>query len=595
MKKTPTSPSAGTRPCHHDTCLTALAAIIMMLATSLRAAAANGDDSLIPDSMLTEAHVYEVTFTDPELGHRIIDAMRERTDIDDYTLNILEGDLYFNNHKATQALIYYRRTLESDSVKSNAENRKEVWHRMISCFDLLHDEDSKMQYAKQLMQLAIETDDKPTEAIAKFAMGKSFYNQRNTSMGFKYMRQATAMMRESDYRHKYDNLRYFYNTLIIYYLREKMYADALDMADALEEVATKTTEGEFAIDDINKKELKSLYAQKAVILQSLGRSNEAKLYYDKWKTINEYAQDDYLIMPYLFKIKRYDDIIAYGKQLEETLTSDSNKVNYHIITAYKNMAKAYRLKGDYRNSSIYFEKAYEQNEKIKRQEQHSTVVELAAIYAINEKNQAISNARHHIMLQRMILAGVVTGITVLSVILWLSVKKRRALRRQNLLMAQQMQHYAELAEHYNKRVIATPAPPAKDRSDSASALFDELEELMLKDKPYLNPQLSRDDMVAALYTNKNKLIEAIKTARGMTFTDYVNSLRLEEAVRLLAEHPELTIEQVGTRAGFGSAATFYRQFKSTYGMSPKDYILYARHIEASRADTDGNTDRGGVK
>lgn len=104
------------------------------------------------------------------------------------------------------------------------------------------------------------------------------------------------------------------------------------------------------------------------------------------------------------------------------------------------MAKAYRLKGDYRNSSIYFEKAYEQNEKIKRQEQHSTVVELAAIYAINEKNQAISNARHHIMLQRMILAGVVTGITVLSVILWLSVKKRRALRRQNMLMAQQMQH-----------------------------------------------------------------------------------------------------------------------------------------------------------
>lgn len=118
---------------------------------------------------------------------------------------------------------------------------------------------------------------------------------------------------------------------------------------------------------------------------------------------------------------------------------------------------------------------------------------------------------------------------------------------------------------------------------------------MLKDKPYLNPQLSRDDMVAALYTNKNKLIEAIKTARGMTFTDYVNSLRLEEAVRLLAEHPELTIEQVGTRAGFGSAATFYRQFKSSYGMSPKDYILYARHIDASRADTDGNTDRGGIK
>lgn len=594
MKKTPTSPSAGTRPCHHDTCLTALAAIIMMLATSLRAAAANGDDSLIPDSMLTEDKVYELTFTDPDLAHRIVDAMRERTDISDYDLNILDGDLYVNNHKPVQALVYYRRTLSSDSVKSNAGNHMEVLHRMITCYDYLADEENKMRCAKQLLSIAEAEGDEAMQAIARFTIGKSFYQQRNTEEGFKYMRQAVETMEESDYKYKWDNLRYEYNTLIVYYIREYDWDEALAMTDSLERIVTASGD-EPAIDGLEGKERKTLLALRAVILSSMGRDGEARRCYDEWRGIKGYNQDDYLMMPYLFGQKMYDEIIDTYREHEQALIEGGDTTNYHMATVYKNMAKAYEMKGKWRAAAYYYERLAALRETLKREEQRTSVLELAAIYELNEKNEIINEGQRRMLITKFVISGFVIVTALLAALLWLAVHKRRSLHRQNLLMAQQMQHYAELAEQYHKRLLSSPAPAARDNAGGTTSLFDSLEQMMLKDKPYLNPQLSRDDMVAALYTNKNKLIDAIKTARGMTFTDYVNSLRLEEAVRLLAEHPELTIEQVGTRAGFGSAATFYRQFKSTYGMSPKDYILYARHIEASRADTDGNTDRGGVK
>lgn len=65
--------------------LKTLALAIIALALAAVTARAGSED--IPDSLLTEDKVYELTFTDPDLAHHIVDAMRERTDISDYDLN----------------------------------------------------------------------------------------------------------------------------------------------------------------------------------------------------------------------------------------------------------------------------------------------------------------------------------------------------------------------------------------------------------------------------------------------------------------------------------------------------------------------------
>lgn len=94
--------------------------------------------------------------------------------------------------------------------------------------------------------------------------------------------------------------------------------------------------------------------------------------------------------------------------------------------------------------------------------------------------------------------------------------------------------------------------------------------ILLKEKAYRDPSLTRDMLIERLGTNKELFIEAFRTCFGMSFPEYLNSLRLKDALSLL-EESDLSIEEISEKAGFGSVRTFQRQFRTTYNMSPKEY------------------------
>ncbi len=58
---------------------------------------------------------------------------------------------------------------------------------------------------------------------------------------------------------------------------------------------------------------------------------------------------------------------------------------------------------------------------------------------------------------------------------------------------------------------------------------------------------------------------------GITFNGYLNELRLASACRLLIEHPEKSIPEIGWESGFRSSTHFNRMFKSKSGYSPSAY------------------------
>ncbi|MET0437382.1 MAG: helix-turn-helix transcriptional regulator [Devosia sp.] len=55
-----------------------------------------------------------------------------------------------------------------------------------------------------------------------------------------------------------------------------------------------------------------------------------------------------------------------------------------------------------------------------------------------------------------------------------------------------------------------------------------------------------------------------------TFSRTLALMRCEEARRMLVARPDLTVAQVAYASGFESLATFYRVFRSVYGMAPGD-------------------------
>lgn len=64
--------------------------------------------------------------------------------------------------------------------------------------------------------------------------------------------------------------------------------------------------------------------------------------------------------------------------------------------------------------------------------------------------------------------------------------------------------------------------------------------------------------------------DAFQYCFDMSFSEYINTLRLKEAVQLL-ENPSITIDTISERTGFGTIRSFQRQFRAKYNMSPKEF------------------------
>jgi AraC-like DNA-binding protein len=59
-------------------------------------------------------------------------------------------------------------------------------------------------------------------------------------------------------------------------------------------------------------------------------------------------------------------------------------------------------------------------------------------------------------------------------------------------------------------------------------------------------------------------------ADGDSFPSYINKIRLDEAVEMLRESPNLAISDVAEAVGF-TMANFRIQFKQRYGMTPVEF------------------------
>jgi AraC-like DNA-binding protein len=100
---------------------------------------------------------------------------------------------------------------------------------------------------------------------------------------------------------------------------------------------------------------------------------------------------------------------------------------------------------------------------------------------------------------------------------------------------------------------------------------------------YTNAELDLDGVAAATGTNRNKINEVLKTELGMTFTSYLNKLRLAEAARLLTENGAATVAEVAYGVGYGHVSYFNKLFKEEYGCTPKAFRTLAAQRDAPPA------------
>lgn len=100
---------------------------------------------------------------------------------------------------------------------------------------------------------------------------------------------------------------------------------------------------------------------------------------------------------------------------------------------------------------------------------------------------------------------------------------------------------------------------------------DILEQLMSSEKTFLIPGVSLTDLSKILRLPKHQLTQVFTLAIGKTFSQYINSKRIEHACDLLLNQREKRMAEIALDSGFGTLISFHRQFKLTLGCTPAEY------------------------
>ncbi len=107
-------------------------------------------------------------------------------------------------------------------------------------------------------------------------------------------------------------------------------------------------------------------------------------------------------------------------------------------------------------------------------------------------------------------------------------------------------------------------------------IYDRILEYFERSRPYLNPDLTINDVVGVLFTNKVYISKAIYAYTNRNFCQFVNYYRVRYAMELFRNNPALKVIDVSTRSGFNSAVSFNMAFRLYMGEKPSEWFRRER-------------------
>ena len=110
-----------------------------------------------------------------------------------------------------------------------------------------------------------------------------------------------------------------------------------------------------------------------------------------------------------------------------------------------------------------------------------------------------------------------------------------------------------------------------EESEDTSALFETIDTTIRTEHLYANVSLQRQDVCTRFCITRHTLNNLLAQHVGSSsFPQYINNIRMEEALPLLRDSASMTIAAIATAVGF-TPANFREQFKRQYGVTPQEY------------------------
>ena len=255
------------------------------------------------------------------------------------------------------------------------------------------------------------------------------------------------------------------------------------------------------------------------------------------------------------------------------LAEPADTFNYGHLILLDRYARTYRGLKRPELADSYQQRITMLTDSIYAREKAGQAHEFAIIYQTQEKDAQIREAQHKL----------------LAILLWEKHLHLRRTRERNQIAARQIEELLAQKEELRKAYRRQPLhpedapneePPAAQANTSPSAADDEdnrrrfmqMEDALLTDLPFLNPDFNREDLMKITALSKNRLNPFLREYAGADgFSDYINRLRVEHSISMLKDNRMYSIDAIATASGFKSRNTYYVAFNKLLGMTPVQY------------------------
>ncbi len=361
-----------------------------------------------------------------------------------------------------------------------------------------------------------------------------------------------------------------------------------------EEALKYIKESEFLLQKNKYKDQADVYTTYGDILLALEDEKGADNYYKEALSNIGSATSSSTAYVYLSYGKR---LLSKGKYSEAVILLDKGLkvcIEAHnrifIKEFYDALSKCYEKMGVYNKSLEYYKIYHQEVSHAFNEESERSMNKMRVQFDTQKKENEAEQARLELInknrkMQSLLIILSLAVLTSIYIYI-LYVRKNRLYRQIIIRNREAIKREDELKEQISNFKKDCPAiserySASSLKGDKIEDMFLQIQHIMREEHLYHDPALTKEKIAEILGTNRTYLSQVINDRSGLTVPQYINTFRIDEAVRILSDTKDDTpLKAIAIDLGFNSISTFYKLFQTSVGMTPSLYRKKAREFSS---------------
>ena len=544
-----------------------------------------GEDNRGPEQY-TREYIMKDYMKDPVRTLQLLDKAEVNSAMPLNIVDELRSAVYRNMYRNKSALYYARRAYVSDSLShDNPSHLLRMTVSMAELFSLLSEYKESMRYAVQGVELARELKDIQSECKLLFCMGE---NKRRLSFkeeGYLFFDQAIDLLDNSKNEDYETMLSYFYGVKMGYLIADKRSNEALEIGLQREKLLDRMSEQSKIRADLLDLQFAYVYSKLAYLFHLMGDQKRAAVYYKKYQSTNAASTPDgkFDATPYLLLLGKYQAVLDNCRDFKEVMRQQDTLNSQYL--SILNLEIQANVKLENYKTVINLQKDITAiKDSIYQREKQNAALELDALYELNEKEARISQQAFQLKIRTITLICILSGALLALFFLWRLWHQNCVIRNKNKALVKRINEQFSMQEEMDRsqlgvekdlsfpeKVEDEPGDNEEQDKQMNKMIFEKLDYIIKRDKMYLSPDLSREELTRIVRMNNTRFAKMIKENTDTNLNGYINNLRLNYAIHLMKEQPDYTLRAIAESSGINSMPTFHQLFKGRTGMTPSEF------------------------